>query len=208
VIARRESIESSSSEEIQFEKNQARLAPELANSNTIDDDRLHRREELADPEQEFLLRLKERHGDSVDRHAILQCVTGDLKSFSDLKAFLDFENKQTTAPGKLRNPAGHYRRAVQKFYEVRAKRRDWDMREQMRALEAKIGLAREVPARPACSLSRCNGTGEVYDSGGLVSACECPLGQQLSPKVLALFEQVNARCKPQSGSPQENREVL
>lgn len=156
------------------------------------DDFLHRREELDDPEQEFLLRLQERHGSSVDRHAILQCVIGDLKSYSDLKPFLQFERKQTTAPHKLTNPAGHYRRAVQKFYETRAKKRDWDMREQMRALEAKIGLGHDLPERPACPLSRCNGTGEVYDSAGLVSACDCPLGQQLSPKVVALFEQVNA----------------
>ena len=48
----------------------------------IDDDFAHRREALGDPEQEFLLRLEERHGESVDRHAILQCVTDDLKSFS------------------------------------------------------------------------------------------------------------------------------
>ena len=65
-----------------------------------------------DPEQEFLLRLEERHGGSVDRYAILQCVIGDLKSYSDLKPFLDFERKQTTAPHKLKNPAGHYRRTV------------------------------------------------------------------------------------------------
>jgi hypothetical protein len=140
-----------------------------------------------------LLRLKERHGDSVDRHAILQCVTGDLKSFSDLKPFLEFEKKQTTAPHKLRNPAGHYRRAVQKFYETLAKRREWGIREQMRAIEAKIDLA-ETRNRPTCILLRCNGAGEVYDSVGRVSACECPLGQKLTPEVLALFREVNAVC--------------
>lgn len=66
VIARRESIESSSIEEIQIEENQSVG--------------LHRRRnDLGDPEAELLLRLKERHGESVDRHAILQCVLGDLK---------------------------------------------------------------------------------------------------------------------------------
>lgn len=152
---------------------------------------MHRRDELADPEQEFLLRLQERHGDSVDRHAILQCVAGDLKSFSDWKPFLEFEKKQTTAPNKLRNPAGHCRRALQKFYETRAKRREWEINEQMRAIEAKVSLAASR-RRPTCTLSRCNGTGEVYDSAGLVSACECPLGQKLTPDVLALFREVNA----------------
>src|SRR5690348_11865633 len=95
------------------------------------------------------------------------CVIGDLKSYSDFKQFLDFERKQTTAPHKLANPAGHYRRAASKFYEARAKRREWDIREQMRAIEAKIRLARDPAERPACPLSRCNGTGEVYDSAGL-----------------------------------------
>ena len=190
-IARRESTESSSSKESQFEENQAgHVLQSPGTLHSIADDCVHRRDELADPEQEFLLRLKERHGDSVDRHAILQCVTGDLKSFSDWKPFLDFEKKQTTAPHQLRNPAGHYRRAVQKFYETRAKQREWDIREHMRAIQAKIGLA-ETRKRPACTLSRCNGTGEVYDSVGLVSACECPIGQKLTPEVLALFKEVN-----------------
>ncbi|MGH9343585.1 MAG: hypothetical protein ACRD19_07485, partial [Terriglobia bacterium] len=193
MIARRESIESSSSKQIQVEKNQTAKGPEqLSASSSTDDDFLHRREEPDNPQQEFLLRLKERHGESVDRHAILQCVIGDLKCYSDFKPFLEFERKQTTAPHKLTNPAGHYRRAVSKFYAARAKRREWDIREQMRAIEAKIGLARDPAERPACPLSRCNGTGEVYDSAGLVSACECPLGQHLSPKVLAFFEEVNA----------------
>jgi hypothetical protein len=85
VIGRRESIESSSSEEIQFEKNQGGNSPEaVASLNLTDDDCAHRREELDDPEQEFLLRLQERHGESVDRPAILQCILGDLKSYSDL----------------------------------------------------------------------------------------------------------------------------
>jgi hypothetical protein len=193
VITRRESIQSSSSEEIQIEKNQSPKRPEPSQLRLADDDLLHRKgEKLDDPEQEFLLRLEERHGGSVDRHAILQCVIGDLKSYSDFKPFLDFERKQTTAPHKLTNPAGHYRRAVQKFYETRAKKREWDMREQMRALEVKIGLTHHTAERLTCPLSRCNGTGEVYDSMGLVSACECPLGQQLSPEVLSLFAKVNA----------------
>ncbi|MGC2660421.1 MAG: hypothetical protein WA324_20910, partial [Bryobacteraceae bacterium] len=115
---------------------------------------LRRREELDDPEQEFLLRLQERHGDSVDPHAILHCVLGDLKSYSDLKAFLEFEKKQTTAPEKLKNPAGHYRRVVGKFYESRVKRRDWDIRSQMRALEAKLGSsAGAAKQSKTCSLA-------------------------------------------------------
>jgi hypothetical protein len=204
VIARRESIESSSSEEIQIEKNQSGKAGEQRSlRNPLDDDFLHRREELEDPEQEFLLRLEERHGGSVDRHAILQCVIGDLKSYSDLKPFLDFERKQTTASHKLKNPAGHYRRTVSKFYEARAKKRDWDIREQMWALEAKISAAdAEAKQARACSVARCNGTGECWDEAGLVSACACEVGQKLPPKVLAAFEQMNQLLRMQSGGQQ------
>ncbi len=118
--------------------------------------------------------------------------------------FLDFERKQTTAPHKLTNPAGHYRRTVSKFYDARAKRRDWDMGEQMRALEAKIGRAHDPAEGRTCPLSRCNGTGEVYDSTGLVSACECSLGQQLSSKVLAFFEEMNAIRKGRHGDMETN----
>jgi hypothetical protein len=61
MIARRESIESSSIEEIQIEENHDRS--------------LHRRRDLDDPEAKLLLRLKERHGESVDPYAILQCIS-------------------------------------------------------------------------------------------------------------------------------------
>lgn len=99
------------------------------------------------------------------------------------------------AEQKLRRAgAGHYHRAVQKFYEACAKRRQWDIREQMRAIEAEFaGKAhQEEPPKPACSLSRCNGSGELWDSDGFVFACGCEQGRKLSPKVLATFEQLNA----------------
>ncbi|MGI9069813.1 MAG: helix-turn-helix domain-containing protein [Bryobacteraceae bacterium] len=201
VTARRESIESSSSQEIQFEKNQRRNGREpLPSKNLIDDDFAHRRGELDEPEQEFLLRLQERDGESVDRHAILQSIAGDLKSYSDLKAFLDFEQKQTTAPHKLKNPAGHYRCTVGKFYEARAKRRDWDIRSEMKALEAKIsGSTGALKDSRTCSLGHCNGTGECWDERGLVAPCACEIGQQLPAKVLAAFEQMNALPRGSNG---------
>ncbi len=199
MTARRESIESSSSEKIQFEKNQRGNGREPLPSKNWIDDLAHRRGEL-DPEQEFLLRLQERHGESVDRHAILQCITGDLKSYSDLKAFLDFEQKQTTAPHKLKNPAGHYRCTVGKFYEARAKRRDWDIRSHMKALEAKIsGSIGALKDSRTCSLGHCNGTGECWDECGLVAPCTCEIGQQLPAKVLAAFEQMNALPRGSNG---------
>jgi len=192
VIARRELIESSSSEEIHVEKNQQETVRKQPGARKqIDDDRLHRRREQEDPEQEFLLRLKERHAGLVDAPAILQCVLGDLKSHSDLKPFLDFEEKQTTAPEKLKNPPGHYRRVVTKFYEFRSKRRDGEVREQMRALEIKLAGAANREKKPICSLGQCVGTGECWSEQGRVSACECEIGRGLPAKVLTAFEQMN-----------------
>jgi len=82
---------------------------------------------------------------------------------------------------------------VGKFYEARAKRRDWDIRSQMRGLEKKIAQSAGRPAEPKkCSLARCNGTGECWDEAGSVSPCACELGQSLPSKVLAAFEQMNA----------------
>ena len=82
-----------------------------------------------------------------------------------------------------------------KFYESRAKRRDWDIRSQMRALEAKIGSSAALTQSRTCSLGRCNGTGECWDEAGSVSPCTCEVGQTLPPKVLAAFEQMNSLRK-------------
>jgi hypothetical protein len=106
-VARTESIESSSSEEIQFEKNHTTRAGEQNLTRKLsDDDLLHRRGELDDPEQEFVLRLKERHGGSVDGHAILQCVLSDLKTYSDLKSISRFRQKTDHCTGEAQEPAG------------------------------------------------------------------------------------------------------
>ena len=199
VIARRESFQSSS-EEIQKKQHQKLRSSERnqksrSTLDLIEDDQALERQPRDDPEQEFLLRIQERHGDLLNGNAILQCILGDLKSFCDLKPFLDFEEKLTTAPEKLRNPTGHYRRAVQKFYAMRSKKREWDHREQLRALEAKISAANvdKFIGKPSCPLDRCQGTGEVWDAAGLVQACECSTGQELSPRVLAAFQQMNSR---------------
>ncbi len=91
----------------------------------------------------------------------------------DLKQFLDFDARQTTAPEKLTNPAGHYRRVAAKFRLARAKRRETELKERQRDLENSLQarLAQEQPPKPKCPLSRCDGNGEFWDESGLVSAC-------------------------------------
>lgn len=97
----------------------------------------------------------------------------------------------------LKNPPGHYRRAVQKFYQARSKRREHEIKQQQFALEAKLHEQRRTKPKPVCSLSRCDGTGEHWNAQGLVEACGCEAGQQLSLRVLELFEQLNSQRKLQ-----------
>jgi hypothetical protein len=217
--ARRESTESSSSEEIQIEKDQfnkeAGLQPAASPSlrhreetrNGLNDrDRDRKRGQLDDPEAELLLRLRERHGTSVNAEAILQCVLEDLGwNTRTLKTFLDFDEKQTTAPDKLKNPPGHYRRAVQKFHQASAKRREHELRQQQLALEAKLSEQAQAE-KSVCSLSICSGNGERWNEQGVVSACECEQGKRLSAKVLEAFEQLNAsRRSKLDAAVQENK---
>jgi hypothetical protein len=155
---------------------------------------------LANPDEEFLQRLRERHGNSVNPEGILQFVLEGLNwQITELKAFLDFDERQTTAPEKLTNPPGHYRRAVEKFRFAQAKRREIDLRERQRALEKSLHdrRAENQPLKPTCSLSRCDGSGEFWDETGLVSACQCEAGGKLLPAVLDLFEKLNAQRRGQ-----------
>lgn len=77
-----------------------------------------------DPEQVFLHRLRQRHGNTVHASALVQCIAGELKSWRDWADFLVFDERQTTAPELLKNPPGHYRQPVRKFYAARAQKRD------------------------------------------------------------------------------------
>jgi hypothetical protein len=212
VIARRESLESSSIERTQTDKSQAQPEArppkwqpvgDLCRTLFLDEDDNRsrpKRDPLGNPEEEFLQRLRERHGNSVNPEGILQFVLEGLNwQITGLKAFLDFDERQTTAPEKLTNPPGHYRRAVEKFRLAQAKRREIDLRERQRALEKSLHdrRAENQPLKPTCSLSRCDGNGEFWDETGLVSACQCEAGGKLLPAVLDLFEKLNAQRRGQ-----------
>ena len=154
------------------------------------------RDSLANPEEEFLQRLRERHGNSINPEAILQSVLDALQwQTTDLKQFLDFDARQTTAPEKLTNPAGHYRRVAEKFRLARAKRREIELKERQRDLENSLQArrAQEQYPKAKCSLSRCEGNGEFWDESGLVAACQCEAGKQLPQAVLDLFEKLNVQ---------------
>jgi hypothetical protein len=154
------------------------------------------RQPLENAEAEFLLRLRERHGSLINPEAVLQTVLEELGwNFGDLSAFLDFEKKQTTAPQKLTNPPGHYRRAVQKFRQAKSKRREWDLREQQRRMEEQFRDRPSGASKPVCPYSRCDGLGEYWDESGIVSPCQCEAGAKLSSAVLELFDKLNSQRK-------------
>ncbi len=209
VIARRESLKSSS-EQNHVERNQGdqkvalpkppgtwHSLAEFMPFAFVGDDENAKKQRLADtdPETEFLLRLRERHRDALNGTAVLQSVQEELAWDAEyFRSFLDFEAKQTTAPEKLTNPAGHYRASARKFRAASAKQRESERKERRRTLELSLEQqAYRAGSKPQCPLSRCGGTGEVWNEEGFASACSCSIGARLKPEVLALLETLNQR---------------
>lgn len=195
-LPERESVQSINPEEIQKEENQENKEARLRRAPLLS--RIHREGKQAcppnqspsaqqklpdEPEAEFLLRLRKRHGFETDAEAILHCVLDQLNwDIAALAAFLDFYEKQTTAPEKLKNPPGHYRRLVNKFQNAASKRRDHERKKQQLALEANLqrqAVAKQTP-EPVCPLSLCNGAGERWNEQGFVEPCSCIAGQHQS----------------------------
>jgi hypothetical protein len=79
-----------------------------------DDGKPKLRTPLENPEMEFRARMAERHGPTVDGAALLGQVKGELGDIP-LNEFLDADLTATTAPQKLTNPAGHYRKLARKL---------------------------------------------------------------------------------------------
>jgi hypothetical protein len=77
-----------------------------------------KREPIPEPREEFRARVAERHSfDDAQPEYALQTVCLELlkRNLTLDQRFLDFEARLTTNPAGLRNPIGHYRRAVSKF---------------------------------------------------------------------------------------------
>jgi hypothetical protein len=101
----------------------------------------------------------------------------------------------------LKNPPGHYRQLVRKFYQARAQKRDWQRQQQQLALELQLeAQAQAQQPKPVCPLSQCNGLGEWWNKGRVV-ACSCEHGQKLSAKMLEAFEQFNAKLQAEASPP-------
>lgn len=169
----------------------------------IDDDeaarkRAPKRPFLENPIDEFRARMDERHGGTVDAVAILESIMQQLPNADAFKAFLQFEEKMTTKPNALRNPAGYYRDLVPKFIARNTTASQIEYRDYRRSLDAEAAKPEE-PA-PLCTLGLCSGNGERHDPKGLIYACECEAGQRKSPRELKCFEEFNAALERQGAA--------
>jgi hypothetical protein len=212
---RREITQSFNSEKIREEENQvnqdANPRPATSSSceheenNTKQPDEfisVKKRDPLEDPETEFLLRMRERHGTSIDAKAILHWVLQEFSwNYDELRRFLHFDEVQTIAPEKLKNPLGHYRKSAQKFRLASTKEKEHGAKQRQMALLTQLNQQKQndEQRKRVCALLLCDGTGERWDAQGYVSACECEQGKRLSPKVLQASEQINAirRAQPE-----------
>jgi len=159
----------------------------FSNSLPDDDDGKPKREPLDDPTEELRQRFKERFGD--ESGAILQTVVADLGfDRQALTEFVAFDDAHTGAPERLKNPGGYYRALVKQFRAARIARIEAEQRERYRAMERTLSSP-EPGERAICELGLCNGGGELPENGKY-RPCDCAAGQNLSPKVRDLMEQL------------------
>jgi len=159
----------------------------LSNSFPDDDDGKPKRELLEEPQDELRLRFKERFGDGSG--AILQTIVADLGfDRQALAEFVAFDDAHTGAPGRLKNPGGYYRALVKQFRAARIARIESEQRERYRAMERTLS-PQEPEEKAICELGLCDGGGELSENGEY-RPCDCPAGQNLSPKVRELMEQM------------------
>jgi len=154
--------------------------------NGIDDDETRKppiREPLADPTQELLARLTERHGEKMGPQAlneVLDLVRIGLgeRNLSITPAFLEFEARTTTNPSALTNPPGHYRRLPKKFENERVKQ---GLGARLERVQQHAVQLQQQAATPRCA--SCKGSGlldalpENLEAGNF---CSCTLGVELS----------------------------
>ena len=141
--------------------------PETAVLSSVEPD-----DENLPPEQRFMARVRARHGEEFDATGILATVKAELEKGSvPFEDYLQADLAKTTAPRKLTNPAGHYRKIAKDL-----------------VLTARASvLSQTMPAAPMetphCQSCR---AGRIA-SGGY---CDCPLGKDL--------ERVEARVNGRS----------
>jgi hypothetical protein len=132
-----------------------------------DDEKPKPRAPFENPEMEFRARIAERHGTIVDAKALLQDVTGELDG-APLSEFLKADTTATTAPHKLTNPHGHYRRLARQV----GRRRDAATLEAIFETQERAREFLKTPEfqwKPSCTLC---------DDGLLPDGayCDCKVG--------------------------------
>jgi hypothetical protein len=132
-------------------------------SKNADDENPQPRKPIENPVLEFEARMQERHGPVVNAAAVLADVREELGD-TPLAEFLDVDAKTTTAPSRLTNPHGHYRKLAQKVGRSKA-REIADTAD--RALRSVA-----VQERPHTAVCRACKDGLTRDGG----YCSCVLG--------------------------------
>ncbi|MCC6586239.1 MAG: hypothetical protein IT168_05925 [Bryobacterales bacterium] len=137
-----------------------------------DDERRLQRTGTETPKEEFLLRLRERHGARPNPTDVLEVVIGELeKGAIDFEEFLDWDDRHTTAPSRLDNPTGHYRKLAEKIVRQKSKEA------KQRMVEMGVSIYRSVDAAMVAPIERCaicKGLGRLGSE-----YCECPMGCDL-----------------------------
>lgn len=119
------------------------------------------------PKEEFLRRLKERHGEKFDAEETARLVLFDLNNHGlTLDQYLAFDELKTT--GKLLNPGGYYRDLVKKLSN----------KHRAQALEETLLSTKLLQIGPISQerCAKCRGVGRILDSPGY---CDCRLGIDL-----------------------------
>jgi hypothetical protein len=106
----------SQSKESQFPAQAVRIDPlqqgaRNSDSTKIDDERAA---PTSSPEKEFRARLTQRHGAAIDPERVLEDVKAELGN-SSFSKFLDADRTATSAPSRLTNPHGHYRKLARRI---------------------------------------------------------------------------------------------
>ena len=147
------------------------------------------RSPFENPEIEFQERMRERHDGAVDSSVLLADVKSELGDIP-LSEFLEADLKATTAPAKLTNPHGHYRKLARKLKRKAQVAALESVRNTRHRIEEYMARGDQGKFVPACS---CN-DGFMPDG----SYCACDVGT-----VRRQLDDLN-RAKSNGGQSAEN----